>query len=114
MDLQSLSMYAAITVLMAPLLVVYGLPFIAGARGFSYFAQLWLGERSRFVIASAIAALGIAPSYDVYKSPVPIYARLLDGAEVSGPFMLASFFVTWIVVMALAHQTDRVLARRNP
>jgi hypothetical protein len=33
---------------------------------------------------------------------------------VSGPFMLASFLVTWIVVMALAHQTDRVLARRNP
>jgi len=113
MDLQSLLMYAAITVLMAPLLVVYGLPFIAGARGFSYFAQLWLSERSRLLIASAIAALGIAPSYDVYKSPVPIYARLLDGAEVSGPFMLASFLVTWIVVMALARRIGHVLAKRN-
>jgi hypothetical protein len=38
---------------------------------------------------------------------------LLDGAEVSGPFMLAAFLVTWIVVTALAHRIGRVLAKRN-
>lgn len=113
MDFQSFLLYALITVLMAPLLVVYGLPFIVVAHLFNHFAQLHLSERPRFIIACGIAALGIAPSYDVYRAPLPIYTRLVDGAEVSVPFMLASFFVTWLVVMVQARQVGHLLAKRN-
>lgn len=64
MNMQTFLLYLLITVLMAPLLAVYGLPFIAVARGFSRIARARIGDRLRRAIACAIAAAGIAPSYD--------------------------------------------------
>ncbi|MDA5592643.1 hypothetical protein PI859_21445 [Burkholderia pseudomallei] len=80
MNMQTFLLYLLITVLMAPLLAVYGLPFIAVARGFSRIARARIGDRLRRAIACAIAAAGIA---------------------------LASFGVTWIVVMLVARLCTR-------
>ncbi|AOJ07253.1 hypothetical protein WS62_06280 [Burkholderia sp. ABCPW 14] len=107
MNMQTFLMYLLITVLMAPLLLVYGLPFIVGARLFSRLARAHLGARVRYAVACGIAALGIAPSYDAYRAPLPIYAHRLEGADVSTGFMLASFAVTWIVVMIAARLCTR-------
>ncbi len=108
MNMQTFLLYLLITVLMAPLLAVYGLPFIAVARGFSRIARARIGDRLRRAIACAIAAAGIAPAYDAYRAPLPIYARrLLDGVSVDAGFALASFGVTWIVVMLVAQLCTR-------
>lgn len=104
MDLQNFLVYAVITVLMAPLLLVYGIPFILLARVFNHFAQLWLPDRSRFVLSCGIASLGIAPAYDVYRAPLPIYTHLLQGDNVGVGFMLASFLVTWVLVVLQTRQ----------
>ncbi|AIP65077.1 hypothetical protein [Burkholderia thailandensis] len=110
MNMQTFLLYLLITVLMAPLLIVYGLPFIIAARGFARIARARIGDRPRHAIACAIAAAGIAPSYDAYRAPLPIYARrLIDGVSVDTGFMLASFGVTWIVVMLVA----RLCVRRR-
>ena len=61
-SLQTFFVYAVITILMAPLLVVYGLPFIVAAKVFDHFAQLWLKDSTRFLASCGIAALGIAPA----------------------------------------------------
>ncbi|CAM8785416.1 hypothetical protein NCF_04838 [Burkholderia pseudomallei] len=47
MNMQTFLLYLLITVLMAPLLAVYGLPFIAVARGFSRIARARIGDRLR-------------------------------------------------------------------
>lgn len=104
MDLQTFLVYLVITVLMAPLLVVYGLPFIAVAKLFDHFAQLWFKDSTRFVLSCGIASLGIAPAYNEYRAPLPMYVHLLQGDSVGTGFALASFFLTWIVVILQVRQ----------
>jgi hypothetical protein len=112
-SLQTFFVYAVITILMAPLLVVYGLPFIVAAKVFDHFAQLWLKDSTRFLASCGIAALGIAPAYDIYRAPLPIYTHLIAGDSVGVGYMLASFLVTWLVVALQVRQITRRLCR-NP
>ncbi|TXH87009.1 MAG: hypothetical protein E6Q78_15800 [Rhodoferax sp.] len=111
--LQLFFVYAVITILMAPLLVVYGLPFIAIARVFDHFAQLWFKDSTRFVLSCGIASLGIAPMYDEYRSPLPMYVHWLQGDSVGLGlgFVLASFVVTWIVVVLQVRQIQHLRGR---
>jgi hypothetical protein len=106
-SLQIFFIYAVITILMAPLLVVYAIPFIVVAKVFDHFAQLWFKDSTRFVLSCGIASLGIAPAYDIYRAPLPMYTWLMDGKSLGVGFMLASFVVTWVVVVVqtkhLAH-----------
>ncbi|MBV8500340.1 MAG: hypothetical protein JO006_01325 [Paucibacter sp.] len=96
--MQTFLMVALIVVLMSPLLVFCGLPLIAAAVLFHRLTPLWLGERSRRLIACGIAALGVAPAFDQFWMPKNIYLCWLDGDSVEPWFALASFFVTWLVV----------------
>ncbi len=106
-SLQTFFIYAVITILMAPLLVVYGLPFIAVAKVFHHATRHSLPQARRFVLACGIASLGIAPAYDIYRAPLPMYTHLLGGESLGLGFMLVSFLVTWLVVVVqtkhLAH-----------
>ncbi len=108
--MQTAIMYVVITLLMSGVLVGFGLPFLALA----WFAWRWtvgrLGETARLAVASAIAAIGIAPAYDAYKGPLPIWVRLLRGEPVTLVSALIAIVVTWLVLMALA----RLVVRRRP
>lgn len=96
---QQFLIYLVITVLMTPLLLFYGIPFIIVARVLHRYSALWWSARTRFVLCCGVASLGIAPAYDVYRAPRPIYTWLIQGDEVGAGFMVASFLVTWGVVM---------------
>ena len=110
-SLQTFFIYAVITILMAPLLVVYGIPFIVAAKVFDHFAQLWLKDSTRFAVTCGIASLGIAPAYDLYRAPLPIYTHLLGGDSVGAGFMLASFLITWLSVVVQVKQIAHLLHR---
>jgi MFS family permease len=109
--LQTFFIYAVITILMTPLLLVYGIPFVVAARLFNHFTRRRLKDSTRFVAACGIAALGIAPAYDSYRAPLPIYTWLLEGRSVGAGFMLASFLVTWVLVVV---QTKHLLHAFGP
>ena len=113
MDFQNVLVYAVITVLMAPLLLVYGLPFIAAAKVFDRITRDGLGDSSRQVLSCAIAALGIAPAYDMYRAPLPIYVHWLQGESVGWGFALGSFLVTWAIVTLQVRQIAHWQARRH-
>jgi acyl-CoA reductase-like NAD-dependent aldehyde dehydrogenase len=100
--MQNFLVYVVITVLMVPLLVAYGLPFIVAAKAFHRITRNGLSEKRRFIVACGIAALGIAPAYDMYRAPLPIYAFLMDGRNPGWGFMVVSFLVTWVVVVVQA------------
>lgn len=110
-SLQTFSIYAVITILMAPLLVVYGIPFIVAAKVFDHFAQLWLKDSTRFIASCGIASLGIAPAYDIYRAPLPIYTHLISGESVGVGFMLISFLITWLIVVVQVKQIAHLLHR---
>jgi len=110
-NLQTFFIYAVITILMAPLLLVYGIPFIVAAKVFDHFAQLWMKDSTRFIASCGIASLGIAPAYDMYRAPLPIYTHLLGGDSVGAGFMLVSFLVTWLIVVVQAKQIAHLLHR---
>jgi hypothetical protein len=111
--LQTFCIYAVITVLMTPLLLLYGLPFILLARVFNHFAQLWLKDGTRFIISCAIAALGVAPAYDIYRAPLPIYRWLWNQQAPSAGFMLASFLVTWLLLVLQTRQLMHFFGHRD-
>lgn len=108
MDFQEFLIYLVITVLMSPLLIVMGLPFIIGAVVFQRYSARWISDRLRFVLACGIATLGIAPAYDMHRMPMPIYTWLMDGERASMPYMLISFAITWLVLFIQTHATKAV------
>lgn len=112
-SLQTFFIYALVTILMAPLLVVYGLPFVALAKVFDHFAQLWFKDSTRFVLSCGIASLGIAPAYDEYRAPLPVYVHWLQGDSVGLGFALASFVVTWLVVVLQVRQLMHLRGHRH-
>jgi hypothetical protein len=97
--MQTFLMYVVIVVLMAPLMLFYGLPFIFAAKLFHAATPIWLTQRTRFVAACGIAALGIAPAFDEFLTPKSIYLVWLDGGSVPLPAVAASLALTWLVVM---------------
>ena len=113
MDLQNFLVYAIITLLMAPLLLVYGIPFIVAAGLFNHIARKGLSESRRLLICCGMASLGIAPAYDIYRAPLPIYTWILDGHAPGLGFILASFLVTWVVVLAQTRLWLRLSRRHN-
>ena len=100
MEIQSVLIYVVITVLMAPLLLAYGIPFILAATLFHRVTRNTLGDAWRRVLACGIAALGIAPAYDVYRAPLPVYVHGLQGDAVAWGVALVSFLVTWALIVA--------------
>jgi len=110
MDFQEFLIYLVITALMSPLLIVLGLPFIIAAKIFHRFSARWVSAGPRFVLACGIAALGIAPAYDMHRMPMPIYTWLMDGDLVSIPAVLISFGVTWLLLWL---QTHRLAGKSN-
>ena len=113
MDLQNFLVYAIITLLMAPLLLVYGIPFIAAAGLFNHITRQGLSDSVRLLLCCGIASLGMAPAYDMYRAPLPIYTWILAGHAPGLGFMLASFLVTWVVVLAQTRLWLRRSGRRN-
>lgn len=111
--LQNFFIYSLITILMSPLLVVYGIPFILMAKGFDHFARRRLKDSTRLVLSCGIASLGMAPAYDMYRAPLPIYTWLWDGRSPGFGFMLFSFLMTWLVVIVLVRQLQRFSLRKG-
>jgi hypothetical protein len=105
--MQTFLMYVVVIVLMTPLLLFYGLPFIAVARLVHTCSALWLRERTRFVLACGIASLGIAPAFDDFLMPKSIYLVWLSGGSVPLFAALVSFAITWVVVMLQLHTLTR-------
>jgi hypothetical protein len=104
--MQSFFMYVVITTLMSAVLIGFGAPFIAMAV-LVYRAAARLSGVRRLAFACAIAALGVAPSYDAYAGPLPIYVRLLRGEPVTFAAAALSLVMTWIVFLTLARLVGR-------
>jgi hypothetical protein len=111
---QTFFLYAVITILMTPLLLVYGIPFILLARVFNQHAKPLLKDSTRFYAACGIAALGIAPAYDRYRAPLPIYTWLVEGNSPGLGYMVLSFLVTWLVVVVQTRHLMHALGRKQP
>jgi hypothetical protein len=96
--MQEFLIHLVIVVLMSGVLLFWAIPFIALAVVFFRKSARWLGEGARLAIACGIAAAGIAPHFDMYRQPHPIWLRWWDGVDVSIGYALVSFVVTWAVV----------------
>ena len=107
--MQTFIMYTVITILMAGVLIGFGVPFIAMAILVYRAAASRLSSAARLALASAIAALGVAPSFDPYGGPLPIYVRLLRGESVTFAAAALALVVTWIAILMLA----RLFVRRR-
>ena len=107
--MQDAPLYIVITALMSTVLVAFGLPFLVAAWAFARATRGALAGRTRLALAAAIAAFGIAPNYDAYRGPLPIYVRVLRGEPVTLVAALVSLAVTWLVLYAIA----RLVARRR-
>jgi len=105
--MQTFLMAVLILVLLTPLLLFYGLPFIAAAVLFHRHSARWIGSRPRFVIACGIASLGIAPLFDPYWAPRSIYLLLWAGTPVDPWAAMLSFAITWLVVTLQARTVFR-------
>ncbi|HYA76683.1 MAG TPA: hypothetical protein VED83_07215 [Burkholderiaceae bacterium] len=107
-SLQMLAMYTVITVMLLPLLLFFSIPFLLASAAFNAVSAIWLDQPVRRILASGVAALGIAPAYDTYLSPRPIYTRLLTGEPVELGASLLSIALTWVLIGLVVE----VLARR--
>ncbi len=112
--LQNFFIHAVIIILMAPLLVFYGLPFVFVAKVFNHYGKLWYSDKARFILACGIASIGIAPAFDRYRAPMPIYYTwLTEGTTVSLGYMVVSFLVTWVVVMEQTKTLSRLFGHKH-
>jgi hypothetical protein len=102
-------LYVVITLLMSGVIIAFGLPFLFAAWIFAHLTRGALADGSRLGFSAAIAAVGIAPNYDAYHGPLPIYVRLIRGEPVTAAAAVASLFVTWLVLFSIA----RLFARRR-
>ena len=96
--MQEFLIHLVILVLMSAVLLFWAIPFIAAAVLFFRRTAALLGLQARLGIACAIAALGIAPHFDAYRQPLPIWLRWSNGDEVSLGYALVSVVVTWAVL----------------
>ena len=112
MDLQTFLMYVVITVLMAPLLLFYGLPFVVPARLLLRANPLRLPDRANTALACGIAALGVAPAYDAYRAPKSIYLWIVAGDTVGVGAALLSFAATWLIIYAKQRAFSRLSRRK--
>lgn len=96
--MQEFLIHLVIVVLMAGVLLFWAIPFVAVAVLFFRRSAPWLGEGARLAVACGIAAAGIAPHFDLYRQPHPIWLRWWSGDEVSAGYALLSFLVTFAVV----------------
>jgi hypothetical protein len=108
--MQTFIMYVVITILMSAVLVGFGAPFIAMAILVYRVAAARLSGAIRLGLACGIAALGVAPSYDAYGGPLPIYVRLLRGEPVTFAAAALALIATWIAFVILV----RLIGRRRP
>ena len=108
--MQSALLYFVITLLMSGVVVAFGLPFLVAAWVFARWTRGALADGTRLALAAAIAAIGIAPNYDAYRGPLPIYMRLVRGEPVTLVAAIVSLVATWLVLYAVA----RLIARRRP
>ncbi len=100
--MQDVTLYIVITALMSAVLVAFGLPFLALAWAFARATRRALADGTRLALAAAVAAVGIAPNYDAYRGPLPIYMRLLRGEPVPLVAAAVSLLVTWLLLLAVA------------
>jgi hypothetical protein len=103
-------MYVVITILMTGVLIGFGAPFIAMAMLVYRATATRLSRAMRLGVACGIAALGIAPCYDAYGGPLPIYVRLLRGEPVNFAAAAFALVVTWVIFIILT----RLFGRRQP
>ena len=96
--MQTFLMYVVIVVLLTPLLLFHGIPFIVAAWLFYKRSAPSLSERTRFVLACGIASLGIAPAFDEHLMPKAIWLVLVGGGSVWPLTAILSFAITWTLV----------------
>jgi hypothetical protein len=99
--MQTAILYVVITLLMSGVLLGFGLPFLAVAWAAFRFAGGALTDGTRLALAATIGAIGIAPAYDPYKGPLPIWVRLLRGEPVTLVPALVALVVTWLLFIAV-------------
>ena len=99
--MQTFLMVVVILVLLAPLLLFYGLPFIIAAWLFHRHTTLWLSERMRFIAA-----------VDDFWMPRAIYLCWWNCDPVKPSAAVLSFALTWAVVLLTAHTLTRRRSRQ--
>jgi hypothetical protein len=110
--MQTLLMVAVILVLMAPLMLAYGIPFVVAALVLHNRLPEAMSRRTRTLLACGVAALGIAPVFDQFWAPKSIYLRLWEGDAVSPSGAVLSLALTWLVIGLAVTALARIRARR--
>ena len=108
--MQTFLLVAVILILMAPLLLFYGAPFIVLAALLHRPLARRLTVQSSGWLSSGVAALGIAPAFDSFCAPKSIYLRLLEGDRVAAPAAVISLAATWLAVWLAATAVARLRA----
>jgi hypothetical protein len=111
--MQTFLMVTVVLVLLAPVLLFQGLPFIAAAGLLFWHAPAPLDGRARVPLACAIAAVGIAPAFDDFWQPRSAWLRVLDGEPVGPWALLASLVMTWAALYGCASLLAARRGRRH-
>jgi len=110
---EQISVHVFATVVQLPFHLVIALPLLLAAWAAAAITRQYLSVRPRFVLVSAIAAIGLAPAYGFHLSMIPIYSLAISGdAE---PLTVAgSFFATWGFILLIGLAISRFRGRKQP
>ena len=102
--------HAVILFLMAPVVLVLAWPFLIAAVLAYRLSATWLDDKQRLLLACGVAALGIAPAFDDYRFPKPIYLHWWDGDSVGWGATILSLLLTWLLCWL---QARTLMGRRH-
>ena len=108
-----MSAIALATLLQLPFHLALALPWLALAGALAWFTRNSAPSLPRLLIVTAVAAIGLAPSYGAHLSMLPAYTVVWSSSASLVPAIL-SIVVTWVAlaVFALAFR-HRGRARRE-
>lgn len=110
---EQVGVYALATVVQLPFHLAVALPWVLGAGLAAVFLRKRVTTRTRFVLVSALAAVGLAPAYGFHLSMIPMYSLVLAG--LAEPYTAAiSFFATWAAILLVGFAIARFRNRRQP
>src|SRR5688572_1980186 len=97
--MEQIGAYLLATVLQLPLHLALASPWLLLAWAIAAFLKHRVKASWRITLASAAAAIGLAPSYGAHLSMVPAYTLV---GTIPAPSVATSVLLTWLVTFAVA------------
>jgi hypothetical protein len=102
--------YVFASVVQLPFHLAIALPWLLLAGFVAFLSRNRVSAQTRFVLVSAISAVGLAPAYGFHLSMIPMYSLVLTG--IAEPHAVAtSFLATWVVILLVGFAITRVRNR---